>query len=510
MERTPLLELKGITKTFGDFTANDNINLKVYRGEVHAVLGENGAGKSTLMNIIYGIYKPDRGEISLSGQSVKIQSPRDALRHGIGMVHQHFMLVGMYSAIENICLMGEEKALSLTNKKKTEEKLIELKKQYGIEVDLHSPVEQLSIGMQQKVEIQTHLYTGADVLIFDAPTAVLPPQECDALFDVIKNLVRQDKGVIFISHKLEEVLYISNYITVLTRGQITGQIRTQEADKETIVRMMVGEDMLPPDFAARRAVGTPGPVVLEGEGLYARDDRHVYPLQGVDIQIHAGEIVGVAGVEGNGQVELAEVLAGVRKARKGGRVKIDGQEVSTKNASAFIENNIAYVPADRNYVGSVPDFPLYENWILRNNHPPMKGPFLDYGKIREEAQKAMKSFDVRARGVEERSANLSGGNLQKFILARALGKHPRVLICEYPTRGLDIKATWFVRDRILRAREAGMGVLMISGDFEELFSLSDRIVVLYGGRIVGEVRPEETTVRKVGMMMMGVSGHESN
>ncbi|PNV58960.1 ABC transporter ATP-binding protein [Clostridium sp. chh4-2] len=505
----PLLELKGITKTFGSFTANEDINLTVYPGEVHALLGENGAGKSTLMNVIYGIYKPDRGSIHLNGKQVKIQSPKDALRHGVGMVHQHFMLVNVFSAIENIYLMGEERGLSFIRKKDVETKLEDLKSKYGIDVDIHSPVEQLSIGMQQKVEILKLLYTGADVLIFDEPTAVLLPQECDGLFEIIENLVNEGKGVIFISHKLDEVLKISNRITVLTKGRVTGQIDTGDADKEIIVRMMVGEDVEIPDLEKTHIKKEGKTPVLRVENVQAKDDRGVKTLNGVSLSVYPGEVVGIASVEGNGQTELAEVMAGVRKAIQG-KVMIEEQEVPTKSAKVFIDKSIAYVPADRNYTGSVPDFPLYENWILRNRKPPKRGPLLDYRKIRVQAASAMQDYDVRARSIYDRSANLSGGNLQKFILARALGKRPKALICAYPTRGLDIKATWFIREKILEARKEGMGVLLLSGDFEELFALSDRIVVLYRGKVVGEVLPEETSVREVGMMMMGVTADETH
>ena len=506
--QTPLLELKGITKTFGSFTANEDINLTVYPGEVHALLGENGAGKSTLMNVIYGIYKPDRGEVFLSGKPVRIHSPKDALRHGLGMVHQHFMLVDVFSAIENMGLIGDVKTFSITNRRKIEDTLEQLKQKYGIDVDLHSPVGQLSIGMQQKVEILKLLYTGADVLIFDEPTAVLLPQECDGLFEIIANLTSEGKGVIFISHKLDEVLKISRRITVLTKGRVTGQIDTKDADKSTIVRMMVGEEVTPPEFSKIRRDRKDMVPVLCARDLKAEDDRKVRTLNGVSLSVYPGEVVGIASVEGNGQVELAEVLAGVRRAC-GGQVLIDGAQVSTKNAKDFIDRGVSYVPADRNYVGSVPDFPLYENWILRNRRPPKKGCFLDYRFIRTQAAKAMIDFDVRARGISDRSANLSGGNLQKFILARALSKHPKAMICAYPTRGLDIKATWFIREKIIQARDGGMGLLLLSGDFEELFALSDRIVVLYRGQIVGEVLPEETTVREVGMMMMGVTANET-
>ena len=317
---TPLLELRGITKTFDGFVANDHIDLDVFPGEVHAVLGENGAGKSTLMNIIYGMYKPDSGSIRVNGELVQIFSPRDALEHKIGMVHQHFMLVEVLSAIDNISLLSEEKLFSPRDKKKMKARLQELQSQYHIDVDITSPVEQLSIGMQQKVEILKLLYTGADVLIFDEPTAVLPPQECDGLFEIIANLTAEGKGVIFISHKLDEVLRISQRITVLTHGRVTGQIHTEDADKTTLVRMMVGEDVAPP--VINHAETTPGKVLIRTEQLCARDNRGVQTLNGVDLEIRAGEVVGVAGVEGNGQIELAEVLAGVRHAVSG-KVCID-------------------------------------------------------------------------------------------------------------------------------------------------------------------------------------------
>lgn len=503
-KETPLLELRGITKTFGDFVANDHIDLDVRAGEVHAILGENGAGKSTLMNIIYGMYHPDAGSIRVNGEQVQIASPKDALTHKIGMVHQHFMLVNVFSAIDNIFLMGDEKPWALRKKKNIEERLMSIQEQYKIDVDIHSPAEQLSIGMQQKVEILKLLYTGAEILIFDEPTAVLPPQECDSLFEIIANLTAEGKGVLFISHKLDEVLRISDRITVLTRGKVTGRMDTADADKEMIVRMMVGENMEVPE-AERTESSGPKPVLLRADRLRAKDNRGVMTLDGVSMEVRAGEIVGVAGVEGNGQIELAEVLSGVRHAA-GGRVLIGDQEVSTRSAKPFIEQKIAYVPADRNHVGSVPDFPLYENWALRSSRLPRKGILLNYKAIRKEAAAVMADYDVRARGIEDRTADLSGGNLQKFIMARSLKEKPRVLICSYPTRGLDIKATCFIREKILEARNRGCGIVLLSGDFEELFSLSDRLVVLCRGRIAGEVRPAEATVREVGMMMMGVAG----
>ena len=505
--KTPLLELRGITKTFDGFVANDHIDLDVFAGEVHAVLGENGAGKSTLMNIIYGMYKPDSGSIRVNGAPVQILSPKDALEHKIGMVHQHFMLVEVLSAIDNISLMAEIPLFIPRDKKKMKARLQALQQQYHIDVDLTSPVEQLSIGMQQKVEILKLLYTGADVLIFDEPTAVLPPQECDGLFEISEHLTAEGKGVIFISHKLDEVRRISQRTTVLTHGRVTGQIQTDQADKATLVRMMVGEDVAPP--AINHAQTQPGAVLIRTEQLCARDNRGVQTLNGVDLEIRAGEVVGVAGVDGNGQIELAEVLAGVRRAVSG-RVYLDGEAVSTRSPKTFIQKRIAYVPADRNHVGAVGDFPLYENWILRNDHPPRRAGLLNYRAIRRETAEAMEAFDVRARGVEDRTADLSGGNLQKFIMARSLKDAPQVLICAYPTRGLDIKAAYFIQEKIQEAKEHGCGVLLLSGDFDELFALSDRLIVLYRGKIAGEVSPQQTTVRAVGMLMTGGEAHGAN
>ena len=499
-DRTPLLELSGITKSFGSFVANDHIDLKVYPGEVHAILGENGAGKSTLMNIIYGMYKPDSGTISINGRKVRIKSPKHALKHKIGMVHQHFMLVDVLSAIDNISLLEDDALFAPRDRSKVIRRVEELKARYHIDVDIESPVEQLGIGMQQKVEILKLLYTGADLLIFDEPTAVLPPQECDSLFEIIDNLTAEGKGVIFISHKLDEVLQISDRITVLAHGRVVNELAAKDADREGLVRMMVGEDL---DMSVSSHKDTkPGPVVISARGLCARDKRKIQTLNAVDIEIHAGEIVGIAGVDGNGQTELAETLAGVRHSH-GGKVYIDGTEVSTYSPRTFVRNRVQYVPADRNHIGTVPDFPLYENWLLRNYDPPRKGAFIDYRKVKEEAAGAIRSYDVRTRGVDERTAQLSGGNLQKFIMARSLREAPKLLICEYPTRGLDIRAAMFIREKIVEAKKNGCGVLLLSGDFDELFSLSDRLIVMYKGRIVGEKKPEETTVREIGMLMMG-------
>lgn len=503
-EIVPAIEFRGITKRFGEFTANDHIDLKIYPGEVHALLGENGAGKTTLMNILYGMYKPDEGQIFKDGKPLNIHSPQDAIRAGIGMVHQHYMLVDIYSAAENVFLMGNDPWYRRKRDKVIESELEKIAKEYGLEVDVHAPIEKLSISTQQRVEILKLLYIGADVLVLDEPTSFSTPQEVDTLFETIEKLIAHGKSVIFISHKLEEVLRISQRITVLSLGKVCGQMMTRDADKQKIVQMMIGESMETPTFERKPIAPERQVSLMRVENLEAKDDRGAKVLNGVSLELKAGEIIGIAALEGNGQAELAEVITGLRPAA-GGHVYVDGKEMNTNSADDFIEKGVSCVPADRIAVGSVKDDPLYQNWILRKQHPPMKRGLLDYKTIRRESNQAIKDYDVRTTGINQRSGNLSGGNMQKFILARELSKDPKILVCSYPTRGLDVKATWFIRETIHKCRDNGVGVILFSGEMEELFSVSDRIIVLYKGKIAGEVLPEDFNAYEIGRMMMGVS-----
>lgn len=503
-EAAPAIELRGITKRFGNFTANDHIDLKIYPGEVHALLGENGAGKTTLMNILYGMYRPDEGQIFKNGRQLAIRSPQDAIRAGIGMVHQHYMLIDVYSAAENVFLMGSEPWYRLKNDKAIEADLEKLAREYGLEVDVHAPVEKLSIATQQRVEILKLLYIGADVLVLDEPTSFSTPQEVDTLFETIEKLIAHGKSIIFISHKLEEVLRISQRITVLSLGRVCGQMMTRDADKQKIIRMMIGENMEAPEFDKTPFTAGEQTELMRLEHLAARDDRGAQTLNDVSLTLHRGEIIGIAALEGNGQAEMAEVIAGLRAASSGS-VYVEGREMDTSSAVDFINAGVSCVPADRVNVGSVKDDPLYQNWILRKANPPTRRGLLDYRKIRAEAEQAVADYDVRTTGIKQRSGLLSGGNMQKFILARELDKNPKVLICSYPTRGLDIKATYFIRETIQKCRDRGVGVILFSGEMEELFSISDRIIVLYKGHTAGEVYPDGYNAYDVGRMMMGVS-----
>lgn len=502
MRAKPLLELKGITKKFGPLTANDNINLTVFPGEVHAILGENGAGKSTLMNILYGMYIPDSGFIEINGKKAAIKSPKDALNYGIGMVHQHYKLVDTFSSAENVFLIGEDPWWKIKSNRKIEAQLEKIGKEHGLPVDLKSHIDKLTIGMQQRVEILKLLYRNAKILILDEPTAVLAPQECKVLFDTIKSLVSHGESVLFISHKMDEVFQISDRITVLRKGKVVATVKTKEVNQNDVVRMMIGNgvEIKKP---AIRTVNSDCKPFMEIQNVSAIDNRKVQTLGPLSLTVGQGEIVGIAGIEGNGQEELAEVAAGIRSVTEG-KIIINGHEVTPGNVRDFTNERISYVPVDRNEVGSVKTFPLFQNWILRKMNLPRCHGLLDYKKILDQTSDAMKEYDVRPTDMYAKTENFSGGNLQKFILAREMMKAPKMIICSYPTRGLDIRATWFIRDRLIKARDKGLGVLLLSGDLDELFFLSDRLLVLFRGQIIGELNPKMTSIEEVGMLMTGV------
>ena len=501
-------EMRGIVKRFPGVLANDRVDFDVRAGEVHALLGENGAGKSTLMKILYGLYQPDEGQILINGETVRLASPADAIRLGIGMIHQHFMLVPSLTVAENVALGLPSSRGPLTDLERVAARTRELTEVYGLLVDPTAPVWQLSVGEQQRVEIVKALYRGASLLILDAPTAVLTPQEVDELFVTLRRMAGDGHALIFITHKLREVFAISDRVTVLRDGRVVGRVETGDTSRSELAQMMVGREIVE---RWEKPPARPGPVVLEVNDLHCESDKGTPALKGVSLQVRAGEILGIAGVSGNGQRELAEVIAGLREATAG-HVRLEGQELTNQPPDKVIAAGLAFIPEERLTVGIIKDFTVAENAILETHASPelTNGPFLDLEAIRQHTARLIRDYDVRTPNQETPAKSLSGGNIQKLILARELSREPRVLVAAQPTRGVDIGATEYIHRRLIEQRSAGTAILLISEDLDEIQSLSDRIAVMYEGEIVGEMPADEADVEKLGLMMAGASTSFSN
>ncbi|MEW5987709.1 MAG: ABC transporter ATP-binding protein [Chloroflexota bacterium] len=500
MSDAPLAaEMHGIVKRFPGVLANDQVDFDLRRGEVHALLGENGAGKSTLMNVLGGLYRPEAGTIHVNGRPVQLNSPRDAIALGIGMVHQHFMLVPSQTVTENI-LLGMPEPGFFMRLSQYHQRIAALGEQYGLHVDPRAHIWQLSVGEQQRVELLKLLYRGADILIMDEPTAVLAPGEIEELFHTLRNMVAAGKSIIFISHKLNEIQAIADRVTVLRRGKVTaGGVSTAGVGRAELARLMVGRDVL---FHLNKQPREPGPVALRVENVTCLNDRGLPALRGVSFEVRAGEIVGLAGVAGNGQSELAQVITGLRPCASG-RVLVSGVEISNHSARVAINSGVAHVPEDRTGVGSAPNLSLTENVMMKEyDRPPLaQGWRIDYPAARQHAVELKAAYDIMAPTVETPVRLLSGGNLQKVILAREISAGPQVMIAVQPTRGLDVGAIEGVQRLLLAQREAGAAILLISEELEEIISLSDRVLVIYEGRIMGEVTDGD--VGRIGLLMAG-------
>lgn len=495
------VRMVGITKKFGPLQANDQIDFSIRPGEICGLLGENGAGKTTLMNVMCGLYSPDRGDIYINGERVVFRSPRDAAVRGIGMVHQHFMLVPVFTAIENIALGLSSDRPPFVSLDRAREKITALMDKYGLGVELDTPVESLSVGEQQRIEILKALVRGARALILDEPTAVLTPQEASDLFNVCRDLASEGYSIVFISHKLDEVLALCHRVTVLRDGRVVGTADAGDVDARVLARMMVGRDVL---LDVPRVAMTPGPPVLEAMELSAQNDRDLPALRSVSLTVRAGQIVGVAGVDGNGQLALVECLMGLRR-RSAGIVRIAGSEIAECSPAEIIARGVGYSPPDRCRDGLALDLSVRENLILEHycRNPFSHHGILAEGRIRRNAEELIRAFQIRPNDPDVSVRHLSGGNQQKIILARILSASPKLLIAVQPTRGLDIGATEFVRTELLRQRAGGVGILLVSTELDEILSLSDHIVVMFRGQIVGGMPRDCADLTDLGLMMAG-------
>lgn len=501
MAHENVIEMREITKIFGEFVANDKINLELRKGEIHALLGENGAGKSTLMNMLAGLLEPTSGEIVVNGKSEKLDSPSKAASLGIGMVHQHFMLVEAFTVAENIILGSEVTNKGVLDLKKANADILELSERYGLAVDPTAKVEDISVGAQQRVEILKTLYRGADILIFDEPTAVLTPAEILELMEIMKTLVKEGKSIILITHKLDEIRAVADRVTVIRRGKSIQTVGIEGATNKDLAEMMVGRSV---SFVTEKEEAQPKEVVLQISYLVVNENRGVPAVKELSLDVRAGEIVGIAGIDGNGQSELIQAITGLRKV-KSGSIKIKGQEVVGLSPRKITEMNVSHVPEDRHRDGLVLEMMLSENIALQTYYkePLSKNGVLNYNQINSYARKLMEEFDVRAANEIVPASALSGGNQQKAIIAREVDRNPDLLIVSQPTRGLDVGAIEYIHKRLIGERDKGKAVLVVSFELDEILNLSDRIAVIHDGKIQGIVKPSETNKQELGILMAG-------
>ncbi len=495
------VEMKGITQKFGSLVANDNIDLTVHKGEVHALLGENGAGKTTLVNSLYGLYHPTAGEIFINGEKVVMDTPNVAIQHGIGMVHQHFMLIKPFTVVENIILGKETHRYGVLDMDRARKDVLDISQKYGLAIDPDACIQDITVGMQQRVEILKALYRGADILILDEPTAVLTPQEILDLIRIIDSLTEQGKTVIIITHKLKEIKDVSDFCTIIRRGKKIDTVKVADVTESDLASMMVGREVV---FKVPKEEAVPGETVLHIRDLHVRDNRDITAVNGLNLSVKKGEIVGIAGVDGNGQNELVDALTGLVKAESGS-ITVNGSEILGLSPRGILDHKVSTIPQDRQKRGLVLEYSIAENIIIENYK---KGPFskrgwLNFSAIREYARKLVKEFDIRPDDEDYISGALSGGNQQKVIIAREISNNPDLLIAVQPTRGLDVGAIEYVHKALVAQRDKGKAVLLISLELDEVINVSDRIAVIYEGEIVGELKSEGADENEIGLMMAG-------